>query len=115
MSVTVLDRHFVFSRLGNRMRVAGFADFHGYREGNTAKRIADLKTTAQQVGPLAADYDAESQNGWSDLRPMTPDSRPIIGRTGIDGLYTNTGHGMLGWTLACASGDQLAQTIGEDV
>ncbi len=115
VSITVLDRHFVFSRLGDRMRIAGFADFRGYREGNVAERVAELRTTAQQVGPLAADFSAASQCDWSDVRPMTPDSRPRIGRTDLDGLYTNTGHGMLGWTLACVSGDSLAKTVAEDL
>ncbi|MEM9402710.1 MAG: FAD-dependent oxidoreductase [Pseudomonadota bacterium] len=115
VSVTVLDRHFVFSRLGDRMRIAGFADFRGYHAGNIADRVADLKTTAQQVGPLAADYDADTGPGWSDLRPMTPDSQPCIGATAVNGLFTNTGHGMLGWTLACVSGERLAQTITADV
>lgn len=115
VSLTVLDRHFVFSRLGDRIRIAGFADFRGFSEGDVAGRVADLRATAQQVGPLAADFSADSQCDWSDMRPMTPDSRPRIGRTAIGGLYTNTGHGMLGWTLACASGDALAETVAHDL
>ncbi len=115
ISMTVLDRHFVFSRLGDRMRIAGFADFRGFSESSIEARVNDLRTTAQQVGPLAADFSATSQNHWSDLRPMTPDSRPRIGPTTTDGLYTNTGHGMLGWTLACVSGEKLAETVAESL
>ena len=50
-------------------------------------------------------------NPWCGLRPMTPDSRPIIGRSPLDGLFINSGHGMLGWTLACGSAWLTANMI----
>ena len=48
---------------------------------------------------------------WTGLRPMTPDGTPIIGATKFDNLFINTGHGTLGWTMACGSGKLLSDII----
>lgn len=110
-SVTSLKNHFVFTRLGNRMRVAGFTDFRGYDTRHDAARIADLMRIARESAPLAADYTANEINAWGGYRPMTPDSRPRVGPTRIGGLFLNTGHGMLGWTLAPATAQAVAESV----
>lgn len=111
VSVTVLKRRIVFSRLNGQTRIAGFADFMGFNTAADKKRIAALVDIAKTCAPLAAEYSASDQNQWGGFRPMTPDGQPRVGPSGIDGLYLNTGHGMLGWTLACASGHDVADSI----
>jgi len=111
VSVTALSKKVVFSRINGRIRVAGFADFGGFRTDDDAERIAALVRVARNLAPLAADYDAVEQESWGGFRPMTPNGRPHVGKTDIDGLYLNTGHGMLGWTLACASGYDVAHAV----
>jgi D-amino-acid dehydrogenase len=74
-----------------------------------------MMASARSVAPRAADYNADNQQAWGGFRPMTPDSRPRVGKTGISGLYVNTGHGMLGWTLACATAHNIAACVtGQD-
>ena len=113
VSVTVLKRKIVFSRINGRVRIAGFADFLGFSEEDDEDRIATLIEVAREYAPLAADYDAVDQEAWGGFRPMTPDGRPLVERSDVDGLYLNTGHGMLGWTLACASGHDIARLVAE--
>jgi D-amino-acid dehydrogenase len=110
-SVTVSGRKIVFSRMNGRIRVAGFADFAGFRTDADAYRINTLLDIARDYAPLAADYDADERAEWGGFRPMTPNGQPLVGPSGIGGLYLNTGHGMLGWTLACASGYDIAQDV----
>ena len=113
-SITALAQHFVFSRLGNRLRIAGFADFvDDCSDRLINRRTDDLLRVASRIAPAAADYYAAEKHRWSGVRPMTPDSQPIIRSTAIGGLFINTGHGMLGWTLACASGDTVAKLVSE--
>ena len=111
VSVTVSSKKIVFSHINGSMRIAGFADFAGYRTAADEQRIAALSNIAREYAPLAADYDAEDRTQWGGFRPMTPDGRPVVGPTGINGLYLNTGHGMLGWTLACATGSDVAEAV----
>lgn len=114
-SITVLRRRIVFSRLADRVRIAGFADFSGFRAPRDAVRIDRMMASARHVAPRAADYRSDDVVRWAGLRPMTPDSRPRVGKTGIDRLYLNTGHGILGWTLACATAHDVATAVtGED-
>lgn len=113
VSATALRHRIVFSRIKDRVRIAGYADFRGFRTDADAKRIETLLDTARHVAPLAADYDAPDQQPWGGFRPMTPDGRPRVGATRVDGLYTNVGHGMLGWTLACASGYDVARAVAD--
>ena len=93
------------------MRIAGFADFLGFDTGADADRARTLFDSARRLAPRAADYDADDATIWGGFRPMTPNGRPQFGPTHIDGLYLNTGHGMLGWTLACATGFDTARAI----
>ena len=112
-SVSISDTAYkiVFSRLGDKMRIAGFADFVGYRTEMDSARSQKLLETARTIAPEIADYDVDSAGEWGGFRPMTPDSQPLIGQSSIEGVHLNTGHGMLGWTLACASGHDVAEGI----
>jgi D-amino-acid dehydrogenase len=93
------------------MRIAGFADFTGFATERDQHRIDQLTELARLRAPQAADYSSQAIQSWGGFRPLTPDGRPLIGATPIKGLYLNTGHGSLGWTLACASGEALLESI----
>ncbi len=111
VSVTDLQGKLVFSRLDQQIRVAGFADFCGYRARHDEARIEQLLVQTKNLAPGIADYSAQPINSWGGFRPMTPDSRPIVGPCRLEGLFVNTGHGMLGWTLACATAHQVAACV----
>jgi D-amino-acid dehydrogenase len=113
-SVTSLEHHFVYTRLGDRIRIAGFTDFRGYSTQNDGARVRDLLDIARRSAPHSADYDVTNQHAWGGFRPMTPDSLPRVGKTARPGLYLNTGHGMLGWTLAPATARRVADAITDD-
>jgi D-amino-acid dehydrogenase len=99
-SVTDYSRKIVYAPLPGATRIAGFADFQGYDTTPVPSRIMQLKDAAADTFDIGALGDMAP---WAGLRPMTPDSRPIIGPSPLDGLFLNTGQGMLGWTLACGS------------
>ena len=100
----------VFSRLGNRLRVAGTAEFNGYNtELNQVRCQALMRRTHQLFPELRPAGEAEF---WCGLRPSTPSNVPFIGRTKLSNLYLNTGHGTLGWTMACGAGKALADIVG---
>ncbi|MBS0534769.1 MAG: FAD-dependent oxidoreductase [Proteobacteria bacterium] len=107
-SVTDYSRKIVYAPLGGATRVAGFADFQGYDTTPSAARIAQLKNAAADTLGLQASNGVEP---WAGLRPMTPDSRPVIGPSPLAGLFLNTGQGMLGWTLACGSARLTADLV----
>ena len=110
-TVSITDDAFkiVFSRLGNRMRVAGTAELSGYSTDLNKVRCEALTRRARLVFPGAADYDRAEY--WAGLRPSTPSNVPFIGKTPFSNLYLNTGHGTLGWTMAAGSGKALADII----
>jgi D-amino-acid dehydrogenase len=99
----------VVSRLGARLRVAGTAELTGYDTSVNARRCEAILRRAQALFPGA--FDAASAQFWAGLRPATPGNLPLIGRTRMRNLYLNTGHGTLGWTLACGSGRACADLI----
>lgn len=111
VSITDVARKLVFTRIGDEMLIAGLADLGDDSPIVRPERMADLIASAQTSLPDAANYNA-TRNHWSGLRPMTPNSLPIISRPS-DTLAINAGHGMLGWTLAMGSGEQLADLIFE--
>ncbi len=100
----------VFSRLGNRLRVAGTAEFAGYDTQIDPARLAPLRRRVGDIFPHL-DLAAERIEPWTGLRPATPGNVPLIGATRVSGLYVNTGHGTLGWTLAAGSGSLLADLV----
>lgn len=110
VSVTAMSKRIVFTRLGDRVRVAGFADINA-NPANVQARANTLRDIAAQVLPGAGNYDNPIGDAWHGLRAMTPNSRPILGATGVPGIYTNVGHGMLGWTLGAATSEWVAQEI----
>lgn len=100
----------VFSRLGDRLRVAGTAEFVGYdRSLNMPRCDALMRRVAQVFPDIVGHGEVEF---WAGLRPATPGNVPLIGHSGLGGLWLNTGHGTLGWTLACGSGRLLADIVG---
>ena len=111
VSLTDFENKIVFSRLKNRLRVAGFADFVGFESNRDTERISTLVAIAKTIAPQAASFDEKTESGWGGLRPMTPDGLPRVGPTRVRNLFLNTGHGMFGWTLACASGYDLSTAI----
>ncbi len=110
-SFTVLRRRMVIGRIGDSVRIAGFADFVGNKTDGDKERIQSLLQLAKEIAPAAADYAAVDCQPWAGNRPMTPDGQPFVGPSKIDGLYLNTGHGMLGWTLAHACAADVAATV----
>ncbi|SNS33672.1 D-amino-acid dehydrogenase [Sphingomonas laterariae] len=109
VSLTDASRKIVFCRLGDQMRVAGLAELGNWSTGVDANRLNALVDSARAAMPDAADYDAAG-TGWAGLRPMTPNSLPIIARARAN-LYLNIGHGMLGWTFAMGSAERTAALI----
>lgn len=108
---TVLDESFkvAITRFDHRIRVGGMAELSGYNRRLDARRLATLSHVVRYLFPEASQsFDTEF---WTGMRPMTPDSTPIVGATCLPNLYTNTGHGTLGWTMACGSGKLVADLI----
>lgn len=108
---TVLDEGYkvAITRFDNRIRVGGMAELVGYDLSLNRKRQHTLVKVAQQLFPDAAEY--QQGEFWCGLRPATPDSVPLLGKAGYDNLWLNTGHGTLGWTMACGSGRYLADLM----
>lgn len=99
----------VISRLGNRLRGAGTAELGGYDTQVNPVRCNAIVERVRQLFPLLAPFGEVTP--WAGLRPATPNNVPLIGGTRFRNLYLNTGHGTLGWTLACGSGRALADII----
>lgn len=108
---TVMDETYkiAITRLGNRIRVGGTAELSGYTATLPQGRRETLETSVRDLFPTGGDLSVASF--WSGLRPMTPDGTPIIGPTRFGNLYLSTGHGTLGWTMACGSGRILSDLI----
>lgn len=102
-SVTDADRKVVFAPLDNdgpAVRAAGIADMVGTDHRLDPARLGAVRRATADA--LDVDWDADT-HPWAGLRPATPDSRPIVGWSPVPGLFLNTGHGALGWTLACGT------------
>ncbi|WP_295808257.1 D-amino acid dehydrogenase [uncultured Nitratireductor sp.] len=108
---TVMDETFkiAITRLGDRIRVGGTAEISGFDRSMPASRRAPLEHSVSDLFPGAGSL--ENAEFWSGLRPMTPDGPPVIGATRVPGLFVNTGHGSLGWTMACGSARVLTEII----
>lgn len=111
---TVMDESYkvALTRFDDRIRVAGTAELSGFNLALSSRRQATIAMVAQDLFPQAGDI--KKAEFWTGLRPMTPDGTPIIGKTNISNLYTNTGHGTLGWTMACGSGKLLADIVSDN-
>jgi D-amino-acid dehydrogenase len=106
------DLHAAVTPLGQRIRVAGTAEFTGFDTQIRLGRIQNLLALLEQLYPdLASQINRERINPWAGLRPMSADGLPFIGRAHLEGLYLNTGHGASGWCQAMGSGQLLADLI----
>jgi len=108
---TVMDESYkvAITRLGHRIRVGGTAEISGYSDKLYDARRATLDHSLTDLFPRGGDL--AQATFWSGLRPMTPDGPPVIGPTRYENLHLNTGHGTLGWTMACGSGRVLADLL----
>jgi D-amino-acid dehydrogenase len=108
---TVMDESYkvAITRLGDRIRVGGTAEVGNYTPQPTAPRRLPLDKSLTDLFPTAGDI-AQS-TFWSGLRPMTPDGPPIVGPTKVGNLHLNTGHGTLGWTMACGTARVVSDQI----
>ena len=99
-----------WSRFGGELRMSATAEFVGYDRRSTPADYADIIDTGNELFPGAIDWDTARYR--TGLRPMTPDGPPLIGLGRHDHLYYNTGHGHVGWTMACGSA-RIADLIDE--
>ena len=109
VSLTDLDRKLVYSRLGGRLRVAGTVELAGYDTELNRVRCEALVARTFDLFPDAGDRG--SVEFWTGLRPATPSNVPLVGATRYRNLFLDTGHGTLGWTMACGSARALADVI----
>lgn len=110
VSLTDDGAKIVFSRLGDRLRVAGTAEFNGYDTSLNEVRCQALLQRTRTLFPGLADRGGI--DFWTGLRPATPSNVPFVGPTRYPNLWLNTGHGTLGWTMACGTGRLIADLIG---
>lgn len=110
ISLTDSDKKQVFTKLGNKLRIAGTAEFNGYNLSLNKKRCDVLIENCKLLYPKGLDYN--STVFWTGLRPSTPSNVPIIEQNKkFNNLFINTGHGTLGWTMAAGSGRLISQII----
>ncbi|MGB5109123.1 MAG: D-amino acid dehydrogenase [Formosimonas sp.] len=110
---TVLDETYkvAVTRFDDRIRVGGMAELRGYDSSLIASRRKTLEKVVNELYPEAGD--TAQASFWTGLRPVTPDSTPIIGKTPIKGLWLNAGHGTLGWTMASGSAQLIADLMSD--
>lgn len=108
---TVMDEYHkvAITRLGDRIRVGGMAELDGYSTELHPSRRATLEHVVTDF--YGGGGDATTGTFWAGHRPMTPDGPPVIGQAKFANLWLNTGHGTLGWTMACGSGAVLADLV----
>jgi D-amino-acid dehydrogenase len=109
VSLTDDEYKLVFSRLGDRLRIAGTAELNGYDRDLNRVRCEAIVKRVEALFPGAGD--STQAQFWTGLRPATPSNVPIIGRSKLPNLYLNTGHGTLGWTHSCGSGRSIARIV----
>jgi len=107
---TVLDETYkiAVTRFDDRIRVGGMAELGGFDLRLNPRRRATLELVVNDLFPGG---DVANATFWTGLRPMTPDGTPVLGATRISNLFLNTGHGTLGWTMACGSGKLVADLV----
>ncbi|HEN8731789.1 MULTISPECIES: D-amino acid dehydrogenase [Pseudomonas] len=97
------------TRFDDRIRVGGMAEINGYNLDLDSKRRKAMESVVNDLYPRGGDV--KQASFWTGLRPATPDGTPIVGATKFRNLYLNTGHGTLGWTMACGSARLLADIL----
>lgn len=110
-SSTILDETYkiAITRFDNRIRVGGMAEIGGHDSSLNLRQRETLEMVTSDLFPRGGDL--SQAEFWTGLRPATPDGTPIVGATRYDNLFLNTGHGTLGWTMACGSGRLLADLL----
>jgi len=111
ISITDYNRKIVYARIGQQLRVAAMVDIVGFDPAPDPGRLALMRRQAAQTFAEAGDYQAAVE--WAGMRPATPSGVPLIGATAYRNLWLNLGHGALGFTLACGSGQLLGELIGQ--
>lgn len=108
---TILDETYkiAITRFDDRIRVGGMAEIVGFDTALRQPRRDTLEMVVRDLFPRGGHV--EEATFWTGLRPMTPDGTPIVGRTPFSNLWLNTGHGTLGWTMACGSGQLISDLI----
>ena len=108
---TVLDETYkvAITRFDERIRVGGMAELSGFNLALNPRRHDTLAMVVRDLFPQGGNL--EQATFWTGLRPMTPDGTPLVGPSPIPGLWLNTGHGTLGWTMAAGSGQLLSDLI----
>ena len=108
---TIMDETYkvAVTRLGDRIRVAGQAEIIGYDKNLGRNATNAVRHVVSDLFPKGGDV--SQAQGWTGLRPMTPDGTPVVGPTRYDNLFLNTGHGTLGWTMSCGSGRLVADLV----
>lgn len=112
-TVSLIDGAYkmVYSRLGDRLRAAGTAELAGWDQTLRNRRAETIIRHARKLFPKAGDYDHATR--WCGLRPKTPDSVPVLGRTPWENLILDTGHGVLGWTMSVGSARVIADLVSD--
>ncbi len=110
----VMDERYkvAISRLGQRVRVAGSAELGGSLEHKRTSSLRTLYKVLQDWFPGAAQFSSGVQD-WKGARPMLPDGPPILGASGVPGVWLNLGHGSSGWALSCGSARALADLVAQ--
>ncbi len=108
---TVMDETYkvAMTRFADRIRVGGMAELTGFDASLQVKRRATLEMVVKDLFPGGGRL--EEATFWSGFRPMTPDGTPVIGASSRRNLFLNSGHGTLGWTMSCGSGQLLADLV----
>jgi len=115
MPVNDDDFHLAITPMGDVLRIAGTAEFAGYDLGLRRHNLDSLYNLVNEIYPSIKPYiDRSTVSEWAGLRPLTIDGSPFIGKTTIENLYVNTGHGPLGWTMASGSAKMLSDIIKGD-
>lgn len=109
VSITDESLRVVISRLGGALRAAGTADLAGFDTSVNRRRCDLVERIVEEWYPGLGDR--ERLTRWACLRPMTPDTLPLLGPTRLPNLFLNTGHGSLGWTMACGSARAVSDQI----
>jgi D-amino-acid dehydrogenase len=109
VSLTDDSHKLVFSRLGDRLRIAGTAEFNGFDTELNLGRCESIVRRTCELFPQMTD--GQGARYWTGLRPSTPSNVPYIGRSKLSNFFLNTGHGTLGWTQACGSGRAIADIV----
>ncbi len=103
------DNLLAFDPLGDRLRLTSIAEIGGYNTSYAEKDFQAIIAGGKELFDGAADFTKPTY--WAGLRPMTPKCMPVIDRSPIDNLWLNTGHGHLGWTMACGSAKILSDLV----